>query len=466
MATTEVTPKRGAIPSPRIALAAATPHIAVPGVPPSFLWKPARLSFWGNDVHGDCVTAEEAFAKACNNPEIFIPDTDVDNWAARHGVLEGAYLTQVMQYMQNDGFLERPYIYDDGPYQTVNWTDPNNLQSAISIGPVKLGVAADQLLQTWYHRAIGGSNVWFATGYHAEPPASEDHCVALCGYGTIAWLAGQLGVAVPAGIDGTQSAYAMFTWDSIGIIDRPSLLAITFEAWLRRPTTLTKVQAETWVFRTFTSAQGPAAVATYLNEPMRQGAGEVSLGVRGDGSLELYFLEPGTLGSSATPSWMYENFTAVQGPAAVAHFLNEPMRQGAGQANVFIRGDGSLGLLYLEPGTLGETAVQQWMYENFTGPQAPTRAVAFLNEAPRQGRGEACVFMREDGSVGVLYLEAGSLATSTQQTWFYRPFTADEGPAAAVAFLNASPRQGPGEACICVHRDGSVGLFFLEPGTA
>ena len=59
---------------------------------------------WGNDVHGDCVTAEEAFAKACNSPEIFISEADVIAWATRHGVLEGANLTEVMTWMQNRRF--------------------------------------------------------------------------------------------------------------------------------------------------------------------------------------------------------------------------------------------------------------------------------------------------------------------------------------------------------------------------
>jgi hypothetical protein len=78
---------------------------------------------WGNDVHGDCVTAEEAFAKACNDPEIYVTDDTVIAWATRHGVLEGAYLTQVMGWMQNDGFADDPYVYDDGPYFSVDWTN-------------------------------------------------------------------------------------------------------------------------------------------------------------------------------------------------------------------------------------------------------------------------------------------------------------------------------------------------------
>jgi hypothetical protein len=42
-------------------------------------------------------------------------------------------------------------------------------------------------------------------------------------------------------VDGIQPGYGMFTWDSIGIIDVPSLIAVTHEAWLRQPTTVTKM---------------------------------------------------------------------------------------------------------------------------------------------------------------------------------------------------------------------------------
>src|ERR1700750_866293 len=95
-------PKRGAIPTPPNVLAAAVPHVALIGAPPTFPMKTAKISMWGNDVNGDCVTAEEAFAKACNNPEIFISDDDVIGWATNHGVLDGAYLADVLTWMQND----------------------------------------------------------------------------------------------------------------------------------------------------------------------------------------------------------------------------------------------------------------------------------------------------------------------------------------------------------------------------
>ena len=227
-------PKRGAIPTPRNVLAAAVPYSARVGAPPTFIVIPKQISMWGNDVHGDCVTAEEAFAKACNNPEVFISDNEVIAWATKHGVLEGANLPEVMTWMQNDGFPDGPFICDDGSHNSVNWHDAGTLQSAISLGPVKIGIAADQIQTAW--DSTSGRSGWFATGFKDD--ANEDHCVSLCGYGSISWLAQQLGVEVPAGIDRTKAGYALFTWNSIGIIDVPSMIAITQEAWLRQPTTV------------------------------------------------------------------------------------------------------------------------------------------------------------------------------------------------------------------------------------
>ena len=83
-------PKRGAIPTPRAVLAAASPHVPFAAAPPQFLVKPAQLSMWGNGQYGDCVSAEEAFAKACYSQEIFIPEATVIAWASAHGVLNGA----------------------------------------------------------------------------------------------------------------------------------------------------------------------------------------------------------------------------------------------------------------------------------------------------------------------------------------------------------------------------------------
>jgi hypothetical protein len=186
---------------------------------------------WLNATYGDCVTAEEAFAKACNNPEIFITDDTVLAWATANNVLNGADLTQVLDLMQNAGFLQDGNIYNDGPFNSVDWTNTTALQNAIAQGPVKIGVAADQL-----ETAVGTSDPpvsgWFATGFTKD--TNEDHCVSLCGYGSASWLAAQLGVSSP----GDFPAYALYTWKSIGIIDVPSMLAITGEAWLRNPVTV------------------------------------------------------------------------------------------------------------------------------------------------------------------------------------------------------------------------------------
>ena len=221
--------RTGARPSPRHRLAAAQPHIATPA-PSSKLTVPEKLSMWLNDVNGDCVTAEEAFAKSCNG--ILIADQTVQAWATKNDVLNGADLDQVLQLMQTGGFAQDSNEYDDGAYQSVDWTHAPTLQSAIALGPVKIGVASAQLQNV---AGIGEKNGWFATGFATDP--SEDHCVALCGFGTLSWLASQLKVTVPEGVNGAGLGYALFTWSTIGIIDTASLLAITGEAWVRNPTT-------------------------------------------------------------------------------------------------------------------------------------------------------------------------------------------------------------------------------------
>lgn len=226
---------RGALPSPRHRLCGATPHVATAPTPAQFLWKPAQMSLWGNDAYGDCTVAEEAFAKGAT-ANVFIPDEEVITWARHNHAINGTTLTHVLDAMQRAGFPLAGHTYDDGFPVSVDWTNAAILQNAIAQGPVKIGVAADQLesVVTGDPPASG----WVATGFTQDD--NMDHCVSLCGYGSIQWLADQLGVTVPDNIDNTVSAYAMFTWGSIGIIDVQSMLAITGEAWLRNPTTLVK----------------------------------------------------------------------------------------------------------------------------------------------------------------------------------------------------------------------------------
>jgi len=116
------------------------PHQIVGVTPPQFIHIPSELSFWDNSQYGDCVTAEEAFAKACHQPEIFIPQNTVVAWAEAHGVLNGAYLNAVLQMMLNGGFKQSGHTYDDGPAHTVDWTNAAVLNNAIFTNcPVKIG---------------------------------------------------------------------------------------------------------------------------------------------------------------------------------------------------------------------------------------------------------------------------------------------------------------------------------------
>jgi hypothetical protein len=204
------------------------PYVIAGPTPPQLLYNPVRLSYWGRYS----VAAEEAFAKACHLPEIFISDQHAETWAEQHGRNE-VTIIEVLDWMVTDGFKQDGHTYDDGPQFAVNWTDPAVLQNAIAHGPLKLGVAADQLEPVFQSHPKNG---WCATGFKED--TKYDHCVSLCGYGTFAWLASQLKAQLNQGIDDATPGYGIFTWGTIGIIDHPSMLAITCEAWLRNPTTV------------------------------------------------------------------------------------------------------------------------------------------------------------------------------------------------------------------------------------
>jgi hypothetical protein len=241
---------RGAIPSPRSELAAAMPHVPDPNVavPPSFLMWPVQMSSWNNYVYGDCVTAEEAFAKATAAPQTFIPEATAVAWATAHGYLNGAYPSAVLTTMQTNGFPLNHKTYDDGPHFSVNWPTPAILQSAIySHGPVKIGVAAEyfQSAAPGQHGVVTpGTSGWAIYNYPPTSAHQEDHCTSLCGYGTLAQLVAlfkqhKVVVHPPAGMP-TGLCYAMFSWNSIGIIDQQSMLHMTHEAWIRSPVTIIK----------------------------------------------------------------------------------------------------------------------------------------------------------------------------------------------------------------------------------
>ena len=127
--------------------------------------------------------------------------------------------------------------------------------------------------------------------------------------------------------------------------------------------------------------------------------------------------------------------------------------------------DGTAGLLWLEPGSLGESTAQTWQFREFPAPNGEQALVSFLNEPFRQGAGEATANFRNDGTAGLLWLEPGSLGESTEQTWQVQEFPAPNGEQAAVNFLNEPLRQGPGEASVTPRGNGTAGLLWLEPGS-
>jgi hypothetical protein len=217
-----------------------------------------------------------------------------------------------------------------------------------------------------------------------------------------------------------------------------------------------------WEFREFPGPGGENNAAVFLNEVPRQGRGEATAALRSDGSVGLFYLEPGSLGGNTNPEWLVADFPGPNGAKNAAIFLNEVPRQGRGEAVATLRNDGTAGLLYLEPGSLGGAVTHAWEYGEFVGPR---QAVEFLNDPARQGRGEATVTPRKNGTVGLLYLSPGSLGDSTAETWCFKGFPAPHGVREALAFLNARPRQGEGEVSGYAHTDGSATIFYLEPGS-
>ncbi len=224
---------RGARPTPRHKLAAARPHVMLHIPPPQMAFIPKQLDMWGNDTYGDCVTAEEAFAKACYSPEIFIPTATVVAWATKGGFRDGANLTDVMDAMKLSGFTVGSQLYDDGGYASVDYSNESVLQSALAQGPVKIGIDASALPS-----GAGNNQGWMALGGSPQQFTNEDHCVALAGYGRCDWLFGQLGVPLPAGLVPGQPGYLLYTWSTIGFVDHAWIMSTCGEAWLRTPTTV------------------------------------------------------------------------------------------------------------------------------------------------------------------------------------------------------------------------------------
>jgi hypothetical protein len=227
----------GEFPTPNYELAGAQPYKADRVAPESFLAWPIEISFWGNEKKSNSNWAEEAFAKACAEPKVFVP-TDVVLVTARE-----CDSSNFARFMQTHGFQMDGTAYWDGPFNSVNWTNTAVLNGAIAnVGPVKIGVGADDFQTNPHGQVTPGTSGWAMYDLRTDQP--ENHCASLCGYGTLAVLVDLferygVNVNVPSGMP-PGLCYAMFTWGSIGIVDQQSLMNITGEAWVRNPTTIVK----------------------------------------------------------------------------------------------------------------------------------------------------------------------------------------------------------------------------------
>lgn len=231
---------RGARPTPRNKLAASIPFRARQAPPNSFFILPRKLSYFLNNVFGDCVTAEEAFNKACGG--VFISDETVRAWAGGNNVLNGADLKEVLDLMARTGFSQDGNHYNDGAAQAVDYADSATMRAAIFQagligGCIKLGVAANQLPSD-----AGNTNGWFLKS--DSPDSNLDHSTSCCGFGTAVEFCTAMNaaygitVAPPSGFDVTKAGYAMFTWNTIGFMLEESLVNMTGEAWIRNPSTI------------------------------------------------------------------------------------------------------------------------------------------------------------------------------------------------------------------------------------
>ena len=227
----------GEFPTPNHELAAAQPYKVSGATPESFITWPIGLGSWENEKVSSSSWAEEAFAKACAEPKVFIP-TEVVLFASR-----ACGSSNFAAFMQTHGFQMDHKAYLDGQFNSVDWTNEAALKDAIaSVGPVKIGVTSANLASGPQGQVTPGTSGWAI--YDLPTGQPESHCASLCGYGPLAALVDlferhDVHVNLPSGMP-TEFCYAMFTWGSIGIVDRQSLMNITGEAWIRNPTTIVK----------------------------------------------------------------------------------------------------------------------------------------------------------------------------------------------------------------------------------
>lgn len=202
------------------------------GIPKAVAFNP-KLQMWGNNQYGDCVSAQEAFAKACCG--IQISDQDLIAWAGKHDLLNGANLPDVMDLLKQDPIVVNGHRYGDGGYQSVDFTDESAVCSALATNKAPLNIAIDH---SALPQGAGNQMGWYSLNLNSRY-TSYDHCVGISGYGPASFMFPLYGAQVPAGVDPNKIVFGLFTWETIGLIDVSWLRAACSEMYVRNPTTTT-----------------------------------------------------------------------------------------------------------------------------------------------------------------------------------------------------------------------------------
>lgn len=225
--------KLGLIPSPKEKVAQVPRFRASRATIPKAVAFNPKVQMWGNDQYGDCVSAQEAFAKACCGVQI--SDQTLISWANSHNLLNGAMLTDVMDLMAQDPIVLNGHKYGDGPYQSVDFTSEVAVCSALATYKAPLNIAID-------HSALpsgaGSQMGWYSLNVSGSYQ-TYDHCVGISGYGPASFMFPLYGAKVPAGVDPDKIVFGLFTWKTIGLIDVSWLKAACSEMYVRNPTTKT-----------------------------------------------------------------------------------------------------------------------------------------------------------------------------------------------------------------------------------
>ena len=280
------------------------------------------FTMFGNDIYGNCVTAEEAAAKRVISaktgaPTVRIPDANVIDYCRKYGGLNGEYLDAVLTKMTKYGLVDDKGIEhkDDPTAVALDGSKKLIVQLAIYYtGQIKVGVAANQI-----QNAMSNSYGWVLL--NARPDSAEDHCVGYCGYGSLEFCCKTLGVAVPRGADPKRFCLIMFTWATLGIVDWDSVQNITSEWWMRG-TDPDRLDAAAWAV-TYQKAMAditggnviPPNATTWRVEFLAQAAVEVMATDAADAAKRVPYKGKATA-------------TKVEAVKTKIHIIDRPMKTG------------------------------------------------------------------------------------------------------------------------------------------